>query len=61
MLWGGGGGGGGGGGRLGRKKKRVHGALNSHHPLSAFYYFDYCYFYRDTQWEPLRRREVIEH
>ena len=23
----------------------------------AFYVFDYCYFYRDTQWEPLWRRE----
>ena len=23
----------------------------------AFYFFDYCYFYRDTQWEPLWRRE----
>ena len=24
-----------------------------------FFFFDYCYFYRDTQREPLSRREVI--
>ena len=27
-------------------------------PPRAFYCFDYCYFYRDTQREPLRRREA---
>ena len=27
--------------------------------LSIFFFFDYCYFYRDTQWEPLWRREAI--
>ena len=26
-------------------------------PPRACYFFDYCYFYRDTQREPLRRRE----
>ena len=25
----------------------------------AFLFFDYCYFYRDTQWEPLQRREGL--
>ena len=34
---------------------------SSHHPPRAFrfFFFDYCYFYRDTQREPLWRREVI--
>ena len=27
-------------------------------PPRAFYFFDYCYFYGDTQREPLRRREA---
>ena len=31
---------------------------SSHRPLRAFYFFDYCYSYRDTQREPLRRREI---
>ena len=59
--------------RLGRKKKRAHGERwpmgrgkreerlspfpSSHRSPRAFYFFDYCYFYRDTQREPLRRRE----
>ena len=25
----------------------------------SIFFFDYCYFYRDTQREPLRRRDVI--
>ena len=29
-----------------------------HRPPRAFYFFDYCYSYRDTQREPLRRREI---
>ena len=31
---------------------------SSHRPPRAFYFFDYCYSYRDTQLEPLRRREI---
>ena len=31
---------------------------SSHLPLRAFYFFDYFYSYRDTQREPLRRREI---
>ena len=31
---------------------------SSHLPLRAFYFFDYCYSYRDTQREPLRRTEI---
>ena len=31
---------------------------SSHRPLRAFYFFDYCYSYRDNQREPLRRREI---
>ena len=61
-------------GRLGRKKKRARGSrwegerenrgfspfLSSHRPPRAFYFFfDYCYFYKDTQREPLWRREAI--
>ena len=61
-------------GRLGRKKKRARGARweggrenrgfspfpSSHRPPRAFHFsFDYCYFYRDTQREPLWRREAI--
>ena len=40
-------------GRLGRKKKRAF-VLR----CRAFYFFYYYYFYRDTQREPLRRREA---
>ena len=40
-------------GRLGRKKKNAR-----RKALSPFYFFDYCYFYRDTQREPLWRREI---
>ena len=44
--------------RLVRKEKR--GRIHSVFPrvLSLFFRFDYCYFYRDTQREPLRRREA---
>ena len=35
-----------------RKRERA-----GHHTSHAFYFFDHCYFYRDTQREPLRRRE----
>ena len=31
---------------------------SSHRPPRASYFFDYYYFYRDTQREPLQRREV---
>ena len=27
--------------------------------LFLFFFFDYCYFFRDTQLEPLRRREPL--
>jgi len=33
------------------------GNRRSHRPPRAFYFFDYCYFHRDTQREPVRRRE----
>ena len=60
-------------GRLGRKKKRARGERlegrrekrglfppfpSSHRPSRGFYFLDYCYFYRDIQREPLRRREL---
>ena len=34
---------------------------SSHRPLHAFYFFDYCYFFRNTQREPLRRREACNY
>ena len=43
-------------GEAGEKEKESTPFPSSHRPLSAFYFFDYCYFYRDTQREPLRRR-----
>ena len=62
-------------GRVRRKKKRARGARwegerekrgfrlppfpPSHRPRRAFYFFDYCYFYRDTQREPLRIQERV--
>ena len=58
-------------GRLGRKKKRARGARweggRENRGFSPFpiasrtlsIFFDYYYFYRDTQREPLRRRDVI--
>ena len=39
------------------ERKREH-AGHSHRPPRAFYFFHHCYFYRDTQWEPLWRREL---
>ena len=57
-------------GKLGRKKKRTHGARwegesdkNERGPLfpssrALSIFFDYCYFCRDTQREPQQRREV---
>ena len=42
-------------GEIGKESMR---GIRSHHPLCAFYFFHYCYFYRDTQREPLRRREL---
>ena len=58
------------GGRGQRKRERVghHGKgkgfplfPSSHRPPRAFYFFDYCYFYRDIQREPLRRRRVLKY
>ena len=61
-------------GRLGRKKKSARGTMGrgkrelrifafslfpSPPARFPFFFFDYCYFYRDTQREPLWRREVI--
>ena len=34
---------------------------SSHRPPRAFYFFDYCYFYRDIQREPLRRRRELKY
>ena len=41
----------------GKKEERLPPFPSSHLPLRAFYFSDFCYFYRDTQREPLRRRE----
>ena len=47
----------------GERKRQLAGArweggrASSHRPPRAFYFFDYCYFYRDTQREHLRGRE----
>ena len=45
--------------RRGNREERLPPLLSSHRPPRAFYFFfsDDCYFYRDTQREPLRRRE----
>ena len=50
-------------GRLGRKEKTVRRAPfpSSHRSLHAFYFFDYCYFFRNTQRELLRRREACNY
>ena len=37
-------------------KERAHPLHRS--PRAFSFFFDYCYFYRDTQREPLRRREA---
>ena len=52
VLWGG----------WGERKRRARGLAGhvfpcSHLPRALSIFFDYCYFYRDTQWEPLRRRQ----
>ena len=39
----------------GEKEKRERTGHDEKRELSIFYY---CYFYRDTQREPLRRREI---
>ena len=47
-------------GRLGREKKRAREPRLFPLPIvprALSIFFDYCYFYRDTQREPLRRRE----
>ena len=47
-------------GRLGREKKRTREPRLFPLPIvprALSIFFDYCYFYRDTQREPLRRRE----
>ena len=41
------------------KREERHIFPSSHRPPCAFYFFDYCYFYRDIQGEPLRRRKVL--
>ena len=41
----------------GKREERLLPFLSSHLPLRPFYFSDYCYFYRDTQREPLRRKE----
>ena len=47
-------------GRLGRKKESARGTIGrGKSSPRAFYFFDYCYFLRDTQRKPLRRRELI--
>ena len=45
----------------GKREKRLPSFPSSHlppPPPSHFLFFDYCYFYCDTQQEPLRRREL---
>ena len=47
-------------GRLGRKKESAPGTIGRGKSFPcAFYFFDYCYFLRDTQRKPLRRREFL--
>ena len=46
---------------LGTEKKKARGARWARPPAPArFLFFDYCYFYCDTQREPLRRRELSQ-
>ena len=47
MLWGGWG-----------ERKRERASIPSSPTRFLFFVFDYCYFYRNTQREPLRRREA---
>ena len=45
-------------GEAGEKEKgSMRGTMGIDRPPRGFYFFDYYYFYRDTQREPLRRRE----
>ena len=45
-------------GEAGEKEKgSTRGTMGHDRPPRGFYFFDYYYFYRDTQREPLRRRE----
>ena len=53
-------------GHNGKGKERREAPFPSSHRLpraffliSFFFFFDYCYFFRDTQLEPLRRREPL--
>ena len=50
-------------GTMGRRKREQRIFAFSFFPSPParflFFFFDYCYFYRDTQREPLWRREVI--
>ena len=43
---------------MGRREReeRLPPFPSSHHPPRTFYFYDYCYFYWDTQRKPLRRR-----
>ena len=40
----------------GKREERLPPFPSSHHPPRTFYFYDYCYFYWDTQRKPLRRR-----
>ena len=46
-------------GTMGRGKREERPLPSSHRTPRAFYFFDYCYFYWDTQREPLRRSEQL--
>ena len=46
-------------GTMGRGKTAPAFSLFPSSP-TRFLFFDYWYFYRDTQWEPLRRREQVD-
>ena len=43
----------------GMREERLPPFSSSHRPRRAFYFFDYCYLYRDTQREPLREERVL--
>ena len=44
----------------GKREERLPLFPSSHRSPRAFYFFDYCsVFFRDTQREPLRRREAL--
>ena len=44
----------------GKEKRELPPFPSSHRPPRSFYFFDYCYIYRDTQRGPMRRRELME-